>query len=615
MKLWNKKHILFSSLSLLLLGGCGSQPRSATINVTLGIPAPQSSSSSSTRSATTFASYAPIEIYLKINDGFNEVYNGIVPIGNCNGDCTSTSSTYTITPTISLSGISEKATSLTITGHYVAQGIKTGGNVCDNKSSSDTNNQFNNDNDNNDVFFADFDVSPEVRAITSDATQTMEIRPKLKNITFDKFGFKFTNLTNNYTESKTIDSSENILTTFTKTTTDMPKLTVVTLVDNNSGLVIPDPCTGRPFSARTDSQGHIATNLPIKFSDTAYLNLQASQFSLEATDCAIHDATSITCTPAELSAAHTAALLAGKSTSFTYDLVAAAKKNTISMTCSNTTYPNGTPPITTPVNTSTGIPIFWNLALSKNNNITALDPNSSDKTFFSASEVMDGSTTVCERIANNFNPRFADFPISPTNTQAYLQPIDPLGPTQPYYLTSQFQRFIDLADTKKNRDLLLVDYKNVNSYLSNLTNPNNVTVNSKNDNSITTEQKLKIKCSIVYYDDFSNPQNPETFGKYVTILPKGIAPVSTNDVENIQYEDCTQFGYNYGKINGIAQYFEAIGMPPDQDNYITVFFYYIDSEGFLIYNKSSIFKSVSSTTPISIVNPMTIPFAYGVQPG
>lgn len=179
-------------------------------------------------------------------------------------------------------------------------------------------------------------------------------------------------------------------------------------------------------------------------------------------------------------------------------------------------------------------------------------------------------------IASGFNPRYPDFPSTPTNAQAYLQPFDP---TNNIVLPQQ-------STSITLHSLLLINPLAFSYYNSN--------INTTNNNSVTSPQSIKIKCSIYYFDTIVND--------YVSLKGTVANPAGT---PTFTYSDCTSFGSVYGTTSGVAQYLYS---QPGFDNrgVLLIYFYYEDSEGFLLYNSNT---GTFNTGQPSSTNPMLVRYS------
>ncbi len=412
---------------------------------------------------------------------------------------------------------------------------------------------------NNNIYYADFDEVPQTYTITAEANQTFNVSPTLIAADLDKFGLTIYNADGvtpaaaNYTVSApTYDATTGVLTssTFTPAGAVLPLITAVSLVDSVSNTEVTNPCTGLPYTAKTDTQGRIATDLPLDLSSTASLKLKVSQYLLTSTSPAIY-------TEAELNT-----LKSSATTVQTYDLV----ENSVPVTdCVST--PDDAPIDT--VNNLDGIPVFWNLSLA-DSTPTAQDP--ALETYLAPSEVLDSSTTICDRVTNNFNPRFADV----VGAQSYLTPIDPIGGA---VLTSGW--ITPVSYVANVNDLQLLD----STALGFFNNTNNAVTNQY-DSSLTKNQNIAVQCIVGYYDGtpFVDPWI-NVLGNSTDLGADLLSElINVPALDPTMYDDCTTLATNYGLSNGLDQYF-SVSVPNSQDLLMAA--YYADEEGYLIFNTNT----------------------------
>ena len=105
-----------------------------------------------------------------------------------------------------------------------------------------------------------------------------------------------------------------------------------------------------------------------------------------------------------------------------------------------------------------------------------------------------------------------------------------------------------------------------------------------------------MKC-IIYYDTSSD---------HTPLVGKISIPLSGPTTYD-EFGDCTQLGASYGTTNGISQYFSS-SLSSGRISPLYIDFYYEDSEGYLIYNTSTLTATSPSPMQPSSINPITLSF-------
>lgn len=279
----------------------------------------------------------------------------------------------------------------------------------------------------------------------------------------------------------------------------------VTILDAESDTEIVNPCTGAKFTANIDSNNRLTADLPIVLSSKNKLKVKVGDKK------------------------------------FALDIPSSYTKPT--STCSK-------------AENSDGLPVFWKLDLAGNTALP-LDPTAkdTDNIYLNASDSQDGSHSICERIANNFNPRFKDYSstyISPLDSYSHIPVVSP-----DYTLNAEMKTGLQLID---------VSDKNIFPTMT-------------SQDSFLAIQNIKIMCKI------KDINNNYILGSLTT------------------YADCTDKILDPANLNAL--------FISNNIKKMNISYYYADSDEYNLYTSS---RSLSNSQNPSAENPITLTYSFEKYP-